>query len=242
MTTTPQMRQSSAEFSTTFSPEGIPEPSDDEINRAYNIFDAEKMKYYRGVFVKLNRDFTSRKGSSPSEWKDFSEVIKLCSANRFDMPCYIKWCFLNRLVPKSKGKALSDVSYLRNVPQIMAYAEDRDGIERLYRVYRSIQKTIMLVKRLSKEDGCTAKETIRKIMSSGKLSTYVSTGTVSPFFVSLIPNSGPLVHRLMDRGSEDRVVLIDLCNCIPEYSRTATKAMSTFYPNAMAKTVVELCA
>ena len=219
----------------------LQEPSDDEINRAYNIFDAEKMKYFKNVFVSLNRDFRPRKTRKPNEWNDFAAVIKLCKANNFDVGCYIKYCFLNRLVPKSKGHMISDISYLKNTPQILAYAREKKEIERLFKIYRSIQKTIFLVKKISKQTGDTTKATIRNILSSGKLSIYVDTGTVSPYFIALIPNAAMIVQLLMNRKNEDRGFLIDLCNRINIYGLSAQKSMSMFYPNSMTKNIIELC-
>lgn len=217
------------------------EPCDDEINHAYNIFDAEKMKYYKNVFVRLDRDFTSRKRSNPAEWRDFSDVVKICKSNNFNLECYIKYSFINRLVVKSKGRVLSDISYLRNTPQIMAYAKNIKEIERLFRIYRSIQKSILLVRKIVKETNTDTRNTIKKLLSSGKLSIYISTGVLSPYFVSLIPNSGLLIHKLMDGRNEDRVVLIDFCNRIGIYGLDAQKSMSMFYPNSMKKNIVELC-
>ena len=205
------------------------------------LFDAEKMKYFKNVFVKLDRDFTTRKRTHPSEWKDFSSVVRLCAANGFVLTCYIKYSFLNRLVTKSRGKVLSDVSFLSNTPQILAYAREKDEIERLYKIYRSIQKTILLVRKASKESGCTAKEALRKIVGSAKLSTYVSTGVVSPYFVALIPKAAVLLHGMLRQEEGDRVVLLDLCNRMDIYGRDAHKAMTMFYPNSMTKSIVELC-
>ena len=219
----------------------IQEPSDEEINSAYNIFDAEKMKYFKNVFVSLKRDFRGRKTRKPSEWNDFSSVVKLCKVNGFNLPCYIKYCFLNRLVPKSRGRVISDISYLRNTPQIISYAKDKTEIERLFRIYRSIQKTIILVKKISNQTGCDAKTTIKNLLSSGNLSVYIDTGTISPYFIALIPNSAMIIHKLMNIKNEDRVVLIDLCNRIKIYGIDAQKSMSTFYPNSMTKNIIEIC-
>lgn len=219
----------------------VDEPSDVEVNRAYNIFDAEKLKYYRNVMASLNRDFTKHKTTKPDEWKDFAAVVKLCRANGFKLDCYIKYCFLNRLVPKARGRMLGDVSYLRNIPQIIDYSRNKVEIERLFSIYRSIQKTIILMKRMVKESGGTPKSVLRDVFSSGKLSTYVTTGTMSPYFISLIPKAAQLIHKLMNRYDEDCGELIDLCNRIEIYGKNAQKAMSMFYPNAMTKTIMELC-
>lgn len=217
------------------------EPTDDEVNFAYNIFDAEKMKYFSNVFVKLNRDFRRRKTTRPSEWKDFSEVIKLCKANGFDLKCYIKYCFLNRLVPKSRGKTISDISFLRNVPQVLDYARNKSNIERLYSIYRSIQKTIIMVRKMSKDNSESANETIKKILSSKKLSTFISTGLVSPYFIALIPNASNIIHKILEKRCEDGTVLLDFCNGIRHYGKTAIDSLSMFYPSSMTKTVVEMC-
>lgn len=217
------------------------EPSDDDINYAYNLFDAEKMKYFKNVFVKLNRDFRRRKHEKPEEWKDFSDVIKLCRTNGFDLRCYIKYCFLNRLVPKSRGKVLSDISYLRNTPQLLDYARNRVEIERLYSIYRSIQKTILLIKRISKDNGYTAAQSIKRILSSKKLSTLISTGTVSPYFIALIPNANIIIHKIFGRSCEDCGTLIDFCNSIGRYGKNAIESLSMFYPNSMANTIIEMC-
>lgn len=217
-------------------------PTDAEINRAYNIFDAEKLKYYRNVMASLHRDFTKRKDRHPKEWNDFMSVVRMCKANRFNLGCYIKYCFLNRLVPKARGKMLGDVSYLNNTPQLIDYARNKTEIERLFAVYRSIQRTIILVKRMIGENGGTPKTVIKDILSSGKLSHYVTTGMVSPYFISLIPKASQLVHTLMDRYEEDCTELMDLCNRMEIYGKDAQKSMSMFYPNAMSKTILELCA
>ena len=219
----------------------VEEPSDDDIIYAYNLFDAEKMKYFRNVFVRLNRDFRRRKTAKPDEWKDFSEVIKLCKINGFDFQCYLKYCFLNRLVPKSRGKTLSDISYLRNTPQLIDYARNRTKIEKLYSIYRSIQKTILLIRKIKKETGETAMRSIKRILSSEKLSTYLSTGTVSPYFVALIPKANIIIHKIIDRDCEDGTTLIDFCNRINIYGKMAIESLSMFYPNSMTKTIVEMC-
>lgn len=220
---------------------GIAEPSDADINFAYNVFDAEKMKYFHDVFVSLKRDFTKRKNSKPSEWRDFANVVKMCRINKFNLKCYIKYCFLNRLVPKSKGRTLSDISFLRNTPQIMDYARNREKIERLYAIYVSIQKTIIVVRGICKKTGCTAKESIKKLLSSQQLSTYISTGTVSPYFIALIPKASVIIHNKIDRQCEDGTVLIDFCNRIAKYGKSAIESLSMFYPNSMTKTIVEMC-
>lgn len=220
---------------------GAQEPTDTEINRAYNIFDAERMKYYKNVFVKTNRDFTGHKTSKPDEWRDFSEVVKICNANGFNIDSYIKYCLLNRLVPKSRGRNLSDISYLRNTPQIMDYAANKNEIERLFGIYRSIQRTILLIKRLKNDTGETATNTIKKLLSSSSLSVYLTTGTVSPYFVALLPNASVIIHKVIDRNCEDGTVLIDFCNRIREFSKSAKNSLSMFYPSAMCKTLVEMC-
>lgn len=234
---------STEEYLPTFSTgeEDAYEPSDAEVNRAYNIFDAEKLKYYRNIMASLNRDFTKRKTSKPDEWKDFVSVVKLCRANKFKLDCYVKYCFLNRLVPKARGRMLGDVSYLKNLPQIIDYTRNKIEIERLFSIYRSIQKTIMIVKKTVKETGMSPKAVLKDIFSSGKLSNYVTTGTLSPYFIALIPKAAQLIHNLMNRHAEDCGELMDLCNRIEIYGKDAQKSMSMFYPNAMAKTIIELC-
>jgi hypothetical protein len=217
------------------------EPSDDDINYAYNIFDAEKMKYFNNIFVKTNRDFLRRKKSKPSEWNDFSEVVKLCRVNGFNLQCYIKYCFLNRLVTRSRGRSLSDISYLRNTPQIMDYARNKTEIEKLFSIYRSIQKSILLVRKMNREHGLETMQTIKKLLMSKKLSIFISTGTVSPYFVALIPKASIIIHAILDRRCEDGTTLIDFCNRIGIYSKEAIKSLSMFYPNAMTKTIVEMC-
>lgn len=223
------------------SAESVKEPTDDEINFAYNIFDAEKMKYFSNVFVKLNRDFRRRKTSRPSEWNDFAEVIKLCRINGFDLKCYIKYCFINRLVPKSRGKTLSDVSFLRNVPQVLDYARNKNNIERLYSIYRSIQKTIIVIRKMSKTNCESASNSIKKILSSKKLSTFISTGLISPYFIALIPNASKIIHSIFEKRCEDGTVLLDFCNGIRHYGKSAIESLSMFYPSSMTKTVVEMC-
>ena len=238
-----QKDASTAAYSHTYSPRGLGiarEPTDAEINAAYNLFDAEKMKYYHNVFVKLDRDFSRRKTTKPSEWSDFADVIKLCRSGGFDLRSYIKYCYLNRLVPKSRGKSLSDISYLKNTPQIINYARNKDRIERLYAVYRSIQKSILLVRKLCSESGDGPKQSIKKLLTSERLSEYMTTGTLSPYFVALIPNASILIHNMIGRR-EDGTVLVDFCNRIAKYSKDAAAALSMFFPSAMAKTVVELC-
>ena len=215
-------------------------------NRAIQFAGLESLadfsvQYFQNVFVKLNRDFRRRKTTKPEEWKDFSEVIRLCAANGFDLQCYIKYCFLNRLVPRSKGRTISDISYLKNTPQLMDYASNRAKIERLYSIYRSIQKTIFLVRKINKETDSDSIHTIKNLLSSKRLSTYLSTGTVSPYFVALIPKSAMMIHKIIDRDCEDCVTLIDFCNRIGRYGKDAIASLSMFYPNAMAKTVVEMC-
>lgn len=217
------------------------EPTDVEINRAYNIFDAEKMKYFKNVFVRLNRDFSSRKKAKPEEWSNFSEVIKICNANGFNLQCYLKYCFLKRLVPKGRGRSLSDISYLKNVPQILDYAKNRREIERLYKIYRSIQATIILIRKTSKQRSENAKTSIKRLISSDSLSTYITSGAVSPYFLALIPNVSRLIIGKIDKQCEDGVTLLDFCNRSQIYAKNAISALSMFYPNSMAKSIVELC-
>lgn len=219
----------------------VAEPSDDDINYVYNLFDAEKMKYFHNVFVKLNRDFRRRKNSKPEEWKNFSEVIKLCKINNFDLKCYLKYCFLNRLVPKSRGKMLSDISYLKNTPQIIDYARNKEKIEKLYSIYRSIQKSILIIRKIKKENGETAAQSIKRVLSSEKLATYISTGLLSPYFIALIPKADIIIHKILGRNCEDGTILIDFCNRINIYGRNAIESLSMFYPNSMTKTIVEMC-
>ena len=52
----------------------VEEPSDDDINYAYNLFDAEKMKYFRNVFVRLNRDFRRRKTANQMNGRTFQRL------------------------------------------------------------------------------------------------------------------------------------------------------------------------
>jgi hypothetical protein len=123
----------------------------------------------------------------------------------------------------------------------MDYASKKTKIEALYAVYRSIQKTILLVRRMAKDGDCSGREAIKSILSSRGLSRYLSTGVVSPYFVALIPKASVIIHGILDRKCEDGTTLIDFCNRIGIYSQKAIESLSMFYPNAMTKTIVEMC-
>ena len=214
--------------------------TDDEVNSAYNYFSAESMKFYRGIYVKLDRNFRGRKDSHKSEWNDFKSVVKLCKDNGFQLKCYIKYCFLNRLVKKNRGHAISDISYLRNYPSILDYAKNKREIERLYSIYMSIRRTAFAVKKMS--DGSTngIKSTLKSVISSGKLMEFISTGSISPYFLALMPRAEFVIHKNASE-TEDRAMLGDLCSRIKRIASDAVSSLKMFYPDAMGKTVVELC-
>lgn len=221
---------------------GSSDISDDAVNAVYNDFSAESMKTYRNVIVGLNRNFRKRKKTDRAEWDGFRRVIEICQENGFNLRCYVKWCFLNRLVPYGKGKCLRDVSYLTHIQQVVAYASKKDEVEGLYKVYMSILKTVLRIKDAKSGGSSTPLAVLKGIMGSGRLGMYLSTGQVSRYFLSLIPNVENALHDMVhaDRDEDSRMV-DDFCKCCGHYRRTALGAMRAFWPTAVGKSVIDLC-
>jgi hypothetical protein len=217
--------------------------SDDLINAVYNDFSAESMKYYKNIIVGLKRNFKRRKKTNKVEWNDFERVISLCMENKFNIRCYVKWCFLNRLVPHDKGHALKDISYLTHIQQIMAYSANKEEIESLYKVYISILKSIIRIKNTKKEQSDKSiEDIIKNVISSGRLGMFISTGGISRYFLSLIPNIENVSHDILHRNNnEDSHIVDDFCNCCQHYRKLSAKALKTFWPSAIGKNIIQLC-
>lgn len=217
--------------------------SDEVVNAVYNDFSAESMKTYRNVIVGLGRNFRKRKTTNKAEWNDFVRVVEICLENGFNVRCYVKWCFLNRLVPYGKGRALKDVSYLTHIQQIMAYASKKDEVEALYGVYLSILKSVLRIRDIKK--GCsdsTVSSVLKRIMSSGRLGMFLTTGRISRYFLALIPNVENVLHDMVHRNNdEDSRIVDDFCKCCPHYRKTSANAMRAFWPTAVGKSVIEIC-
>jgi len=200
------------------------------------------MRYYRGVNVKLDRSFHKHKKSNPEEWNQFREVIRICRRNSIDIRCFIKYCFLNRLVQHQKGRILKDICYLTHHQQLAAYMRDRENIEKCYRIYISILKTAMRMRNMAKERNEPTSATVMSVIGSEFLSNYITTGVVSRYFLALIPNMSTIIHEVVKRGaSGDMDVLTDLCMYLPKYSAPAAKAMKMFWPLALNKSIIEIC-
>ena len=216
--------------------------SDDVINAVYNDFSAESMKTYRNVIVGLKRNFKKRKKTNKAEWDCFVRVVEICLENGFNLRSYVKWCFLNRLVPHGKGRALKDIEYLTHIQQIMAYASKKDEVEALYGVYLSILKTVMKVKDAMRENGATSAKVIKSLIVSGKMGLYITTGRISRYFLALMPNIENVMHELTHgQNTEDSHVVDDFCKCCGHHRQTASKAMKMFWPTASGKSVAEIC-
>lgn len=200
------------------------------------------MNHFRHVRIKLNKNFKPRKKLNPYEWSNFQHVIELCKRNGFNVKSYIKYCFLNRLVPHGKGRTISDVSYLMNFPQISDYSQNKEKIEKLYAIYISILKSVLKIRGMCKETGFTVQKTIKNILSSGFICSYVSTGTISRYFLSIIPNIDTILYEATKNDRNEERHLIDgLCSTIKQFTPKAREALEMFWPESVKMTIVELC-
>lgn len=217
--------------------------SDELVNSVYNDFSAESMKTYKNVLVSLKRNFHKRKTANRAEWADFVRVIEVCRENGFNIRCFVKWCFLNRLVPHGKGRALSDIRYLTHIQQIMAYSSKKDEIEGLYEIYMSILKSVLRIKNTRKENPSkNTTEILKGLISTGRLGIYISSGRISRYFLSLIPNIENVLHDMLHRNNnEDSRIIDDFCRCCPHYRKNAALAMRVFWPSSCGRNIIELC-
>lgn len=215
--------------------------SDDSVNAAYNYLNALIMFYHKDVHVGENRNFRKRKTAHPEEWLNFVNVIKLCRKYNFHLKCYITYCYINRLIPHCRGKMLSDVRYLKNPPQIIDYTKNKEKIESNYEIANSIKKTARIIKGLNEQYSLNTKNTLIKIIESGKLSDYISSGVISPFFLSLIPNARVFVHRSLKNNNTDKTVIMDLCERMGILKKKSVTALSMFEPRYLTKTISEIC-
>lgn len=210
------------------------------VNSAYNYFNYERMLAYNNVHVKTDQNYLSRKNSNPNEWHDYESVIRLCTKNNFHLRCYIKYCFVTYLAPKAKGKSLSDIVYLRNYPQVIGYAKDKINIERLYTIYCSILKTILIIKRLSKENNQDVKSVLKSLFSSGRLGEYVTTGTISQYFIALIPNIKAILFKYIDRFSDDMTIINDLHSRSENLGKDALASIRMFNSAMSTKSIIKI--
>lgn len=218
------------------------DPVDDcVVNSAYNYFNAERMLTYNGVHVKTDRSFIMHKTSNPNEWHDYESVIRLCKKNGFHLRCYIKYCFTTYLAPKAKGKSLSDIVYLRNYPQVIGYAKNKTEIERLYAIYLSIARTVMVVKKLCKANNQTVKEVIKQIFKSGRLSEYISTGSISQYFILMIPNIRAILFKYSNEFSDDTIFINDLYSRSETIGKDAINSIKMFHPSMIGKSILTIC-
>ena len=170
------------------------------------------------------------------------EVARICKEHDFNPKLYVKWCFLQRLVPHGKGRTLKDVEYLTHFQQVMAFARERQTIESLYKVYIAIMKSVTRVRNTIREQKLTAAQVIKNIIMSGRFTDYISTGVVSRYFISLIPNISSVIYELTkDSRNEDLNVVSDLCQTLPSYSTKAVEALRMFYPLAINQSILKLC-
>lgn len=215
--------------------------SDEMINFVFNVFSAESMKYYRGILVNLNRNFKKRKTTNPDEWLNCKKVIELCEKYKFSLKCYIKYCFLNKLVLKKRGQAISDIKLILKFPCIADYQRNQTEIEKLYNIYLSITKSTLLIKNYSTHENIKVNSAIRDILKSGRLSTMIATGVISRYFLSLIPNSSSVMYKVLTNTSEDKAFINDLCSNIDKYKEDAMNSLRMFYPAALTKNIIQLC-
>ena len=235
------MSSDSADSSTSQSSNTF-EVSDDEVNLVYNAFSAEMMKTYHGVTVGLNRNFRRRKRTNFAEWSEAAKVVKLCHDNGFNLKCYVKYCFLARLVPHGRGRSLRDVSFLGHYQQLSAYGSRKDAIERMYRIYMNILRSVLRIKDFHRSSGKSVTAILKEVVSEGKLFDYVSSGVLSRHFLALIPNIGNFVHeQTARRRNTDSNVVWDFYCTLGKYREDAMEAMRTFWPTGLKGSIIELC-
>jgi hypothetical protein len=216
--------------------------SDDTVNLIYNVFSAEMMKTYKNVLVNLNRNFKRRKTTNYAEWCIVKRVAELCEQYNFDLKCYIKYCFLNRLVPHGKGKGIKDIVFLTHYQQLSDYGNQQAEIERLYKIYINILKSIMRIKSFKNRTNKNTKDILKDIISSGQLFDYILTGVISKHFLVLIPNISNYVYRFShNERTSDTHVVDNFCKTIGMYGKDAIAAMKMFYPSGLSKNIIQLC-
>lgn len=215
--------------------------SDDSINFVFNVFTAESMKYYKNILVSLNRNFINRKITNPDEWKNCRKVIELCDKYHFNLKCYIKYCFIHKLATHNRGHVIADISKLTKFSCIAEYEREQKSIEQLYNIYMAITKSIMGIKNICREHSCSSKEAIIKLINSGRLMSYIATGMISRYFLSLIPNAKSVLHKHLTNANEHRVDVYNICSRIEEDKTEAYKALMMFYPSAIKKSIIDLC-
>lgn len=215
--------------------------SDDSINFVFNVFTAESMKYYKNIIVSLNRNFINRKITNPDEWENCKKVIELCNKYNFNLKCYIKYCFIHKLATHSMGHTVSDISKLTKFSCISEYEREQKNIEKKYSVYMAIMKSIMGIKNICKETGCSSKDAIIKLINSGRLMVYISSGIISRYFLSLIPNAKSVLHKHLTNSNEHRDDVYNICSRIENDKIEAYKSLVMFYPSAIKKNIIELC-
>lgn len=216
--------------------------SDDDINYAYNLFNAESMNKYRSVRVRLDRSFKARKARHKDEWANFEKLISMCREHEFNLKCYIKYCFHNRLVPHGKGKALRDVEYLLHYQQIAVYSRLKDTVEKQYKVYMNILKSVMRLKKTKNETGESITRILKEIFKSGHLGNYISSGVISRYFLALIPNITSVLYEATKNSvDEEHHLMDDLCSTIESYKKQSIDALRTFWPDACFKSIIQIC-
>ena len=102
-------------------------------------------------------------------------------------------------------------------------------------------KSIMGIKNICKETGCSSKDAIIKLINSGRLMVYISSGIISRYFLSLIPNAKSVLHKHLTNSNEHRDDVYNICSRIENDKIEAYKSLIMFYPSAIKKNIIELC-